>query len=296
MNAAESTCPACHKVFTHTGLSQHLAKTRRSGCRAVYAAFQPQSSFGSSPYAQTLLTSTANSISAGYPGWSFGSKHPSGHDGISPDSLAFSPLGIESTMTVNMDDRKVAFHRFMPYTKPATAMDVGDVGNGADANDRAVDEADNSVDGDGTSDTADTTDANVLEILTQIQTNDVLDLESTAPNPEHIPSAESESPPENLANPVEPSSADTHPEEVVEHFAHGKPGAPINDLQGSSIYESSQEGLGEDVWTPFQSEIEWDFAHWAKSNRLSSSALADLLAIPDVRLFFFLLYSVAKCS
>jgi len=166
-------------------------------------------------------------------------------------------------------------------------MNVGDAGNSANANSQADDRANNSMDGDHTPNTTDIMDANVLDIITRIQTNELLDLESNGPDPEQIPSAELESPPEDLANPVEPSSVHTHPEEVVERFAHGKPGAPMDGLQGCSIYDSSREGLGGTIWAPFQSEIEWDFAHWAKLNRLSSSALADLLAIPDVRPFFF---------
>jgi len=153
------------------------------------------------------------------------------------------------------------------------------------------------VDGDNTPDTADIMDANMLDTITQIQTNKLLDLESNGPDPEQILLAELVSPPEDLANLVEPSSIHTHPEEVIECFAHGKPSAPMDGLQGSSIYNSSREGLGSSIWAPFQSEIEWDFAHWAKSNRLSSSALADLLAIPNVCPFFFfitLLLNVVK--
>ena len=174
-------------------------------------------------------------------------------------------------------------------------MNVSNASNNAD--DRANDEADESVDGDGTPDNADTIDADVLDILTQIQTNTFLDLESTASdNPEQIPSAELESPPKSLTNLLEPSSGDTHPEELVECFPYGQPGAPINDLQGSPAYKSSPEVLGGDVWAPFQSKCEWDFAHWAKTNRVSSSALAKLLAISDVCPFFFFFYSVAKSS
>ena len=166
-------------------------------------------------------------------------------------------------------------------------MNVGDASNNAD--DRANDEADESVDGDGTPDNADTIDADVLDILTQIQTNEFLDLELTASdNPEQIPSAESESPPEDLPNPLEPGSSDMQPLVVIERFPHGNAGAPIDGMQGYSIYESSQGALDGSVWAPFQSESDWRIAHWAKTNKLSSSALSDLFAIPDVRptLFF----------
>jgi len=132
-------------------------------------------------------------------------------------------------------------------------------------------------------DTADILDADVLEIITQIQTNKFLDLESTVPDPEQFLLAESESPPKHLANPVEPSNADT---EVVERFPYGKPGVPVNDLQGSSTHELRQDMLGGSIWEPFQSECDWDLAYWAKMNKLSSSALADLLVIPNVCPFF----------
>lgn len=36
MNAAQIRCPGCKKFFTINGYSQHVAKTRRVGCRAVH--------------------------------------------------------------------------------------------------------------------------------------------------------------------------------------------------------------------------------------------------------------------
>jgi len=73
----------------------------------MYAALQPQSMLRSSPYKQTLLTSTANSTLAGYPDRSFGSEHPSGHDRTSYDLPAPLPFDV---MTGNTDDCKLAFH------------------------------------------------------------------------------------------------------------------------------------------------------------------------------------------
>jgi len=166
-------------------------------------------------------------------------------------------------------------------------MNVSDASNSAD--DQADNEANNSVDGDGMPDATDTLDADVLEIITQIQTNKFLNLELTVPNPEQFPSAKSESPSEHLANLVEPSSADM---EVVEQFPYGKPSVLVNDLQGSSAYKPRQDTLAGSIWEPFQSECNWDFAYWAKTNKLSLLALADLLVIPNVRLFFFFFFMV----
>jgi len=170
-------------------------------------------------------------------------------------------------------------------------MNVDNSSNNAD------DQANNiTADGDAMPDTADmtnmadTTDANVFETITQAHTGRFLDSDSTVPNPEQRPSAESESPPESALNPLEqPSRPDARSQVVVQRFRRGNPGAPINGTQGSPVYESSQEALGA-VWAPFQSECDWNVAHWAKMNGPSATALTGLLAIPNVRHSSFLLY------
>lgn len=312
MDTTKFTCPGCHKVYSHHGLSLHIAKTSRSLCLAAFAASQPQSLPGSFPHEQALLTLTANPAPWSHPDQSFGSEHPSGDDGTPSDLPAFSAFGIT---TGSMDDCKLAFHRPMPYAKPITAMDLGDASNSPDeqdddrategmsdttdddrANEGMSDTTDNnqgydndSVDGDDMADTADATDANVLEIITRIQADVFLGSNSTAPHPsEQILSAESDPPPEILHNPVGPNPR-IHPEEVtlVERFPHGNPGAPIDDFQGPSMCES-QEMLGGSIWAPFQSQCDWDFARWAKMKGPTSSGLADLFAIPNVRLLFLL--------
>ena len=284
----------------------------------MHAASLPQSLGGSSLHEQVLLTLTLNSTLQSHPDPFFGREYPSGHDGIPYDLPDLLLLGLEFVITENMGDGKSALHRSGPYTKPATDMSVdyasfstnnqanhtvdGDgAPNMADIMDTdmfetsANNQANYTTDGDGTPDAANMTDTDVFEILAQTQTSRLLISDSTVPNPEQIPSAELESPPEGLPNLLERSSPDAHPLVVIKHFPHGNPGAPIEAIQGSSIYESSQEGLGGSVWAPFQSECDWHFAYWAKMNKLSSSALTDLLAIPNVRLPFFHC-CVAQCS
>lgn len=198
-------------------------------------------------------------------------------------------------------------HRSGPYTKPTTAVSVGDASNSADdqanhtvdgddlhdvadnADDQANDQANHTADDNGAPDTADMTDADILEVLTQTETSRFLESNSTARIPEQTPSADSELPPENLSNPLEQSSPDPSPQVVVERFPYGNPGAPIDGMQGSTIYELSQEAFGGSVWAPFQSQCDWDVAHWAKMKGPGSSAVTDLLAIPNVRPLFFLL-------
>ena len=206
-------------------------------------------------------------------------------------------------------------------------MNVDDASNRADdqadnqasdsADDQADDQTSDTMDNDGAPDTADMTDADVFETIVQGQTPRFPDLESTVPDPEQIPSADSESPSENenpsipveassfetyhevvasaelesppeyQFNPVEASSSDAHPEVFVKRFPHGNPGAPIDNTQGPSVYESNQDAFGGSVWAPFQSKCDWDFAHWAKMNGSSASSLSGLLEIPNVRPFFF---------
>ncbi len=200
-----------------------------------------------------------------------------------------SPSQMEIWMTVSL-----YLHRSGPYTKPTTAVIVDDASNSADdqanhiadgdgapnASDNADDQANQTADDNGALDTADMTDADVLDVLMQTLTSGFLESNSTARIPEQTPSAESESPPETPPNPLEQSSPDT--QVVVERFPYGKPGAPIDGIQGSTIYEMSQEAFGGSVWAPFQSQCDWDVAHWAKMKGPSSKAVTDLLAIPNV--------------
>ncbi|KAF8272272.1 hypothetical protein EI94DRAFT_1862395 [Lactarius quietus] len=51
---------------------------------------------------------------------------------------------------------------------------------------------------------------------------------------------------------------------------------------GSHIYHTSQEAFKLSIWAPFHSQCDWEIACWAKMCGPTSSALADLLAIPEV--------------
>ena len=151
-----------------------------------------------------------------------------------------------------------------------------------DASNSTNEDLNNTTDGDNAPDTTDTMDANAFEIMTHAQTSRILNLDLTISNPEQILSVESDPPPENLHDPVEPSGPDVCTQVVIEHFPHGNPGAPINSVQGSSIYEQSWEAFHKSVWALFQTKCNWDVAYWAKMDGPSSSALTWLLAIPNV--------------
>ena len=72
------------------------------------------------------------------------------------------------------------------------------------ASNNANDRANGIADDDGAPDTADVTDTDAFEIMTQ--TNTFLDLDSTEPNPEQNPLAESELPPEDLLERSDPNT------------------------------------------------------------------------------------------
>ncbi|KAI9450477.1 hypothetical protein BJY52DRAFT_1125915 [Lactarius psammicola] len=64
----------------------------------------------------------------------------------------------------------------------------------------------------------------------------------------------------------------------------GQAGAPIPNMGRSTPgYEQLQEKLGLDnIWTPFQSQCDWEFARWAKNRGPTSTAVGELLAIDGV--------------
>ncbi len=70
----------------------------------------------------------------------------------------------------------------------------------------------------------------------------------------------------------------------VEDFPLGSAGAPISDMsQSMPGYQALQDDLGLDnIWYPFQSQCDWDFARWTKNRGPSSTAVTELLAIDGV--------------
>ncbi|KAH8986784.1 hypothetical protein EDB86DRAFT_3082630 [Lactarius hatsudake] len=123
---------------------------------------------------------------------------------------------------------------------------------------------------------ADTADADLLETLVQefnCSTNDGQGLSASPDQPAQPYS--SGSPPSGLALPLhsEPSNMNG-PRLVVDCFPHGSPGAPIpGTVQGSHVYQSSEETFKSSVWAPFRSQSDWEIACWAKMRGPTSSVL-----------------------
>jgi hypothetical protein len=70
---------------------------------------------------------------------------------------------------------------------------------------------------------------------------------------------------------------------IVDHFPSDAAGAPIPGIPWEcSLYEMCQARLLGSEWAPFQSQHDWEFARWVKSTGVTSTAVSNLLAIPEV--------------
>jgi Plavaka transposase len=137
------------------------------------------------------------------------------------------------------------------------------------------------VDADDLTDVADLTDADVYE---QISNNMIV-------YPEQEPSVEVPAQPCSNESPVPPPTppiqrdggdSPPHLELTVAPFQQGSAGALVPDApQGSLLYRVTQQVLGSSNWAPFQSQCDWEFARWAKMCGPTSSAVTELLAIPE---------------
>jgi hypothetical protein len=139
-------------------------------------------------------------------------------------------------------------------------------------------------------DPADATDADLLEALANnhsapANTEQDHPVEAQSQDP-LAPQPDEPWPPAPPPTQPDADSLDAPPEFVVDHFPHGSPGTQIPDApQGSSLYQSSREAFGASVWAPFHSQCDWEIAHWAKMCGPTSSAMEELLAIPEVRAY-----------
>jgi hypothetical protein len=89
--------------------------------------------------------------------------------------------------------------------------------------------------------------------------------------------------PEEESVQIDAEILDTPSTVVIEEFTSGSPGAPIPDKpQGSSAYASHQDALADSIWAPFKSQRDWAIARWAKMCGPTSTAVTELLAIPEV--------------
>jgi hypothetical protein len=95
------------------------------------------------------------------------------------------------------------------------------------------------------------------------------------------------SPPEHQLDDMETGNSEITSEVVIDRFPSPCAGAPIPDMSHGSSANVPLQGVEDSVWSPFISQCDWLFAHWAKMHSLSLSAVSDLLAIPEVCAYLF---------
>jgi hypothetical protein len=81
----------------------------------------------------------------------------------------------------------------------------------------------------------------------------------------------------------EASDLDPMPTVFIKHFPSGRPGAPTSVPPHHSTAGSGVTRPGNSIWAPFGSQRDWAVARWVKTNRITSSAFSEFLAIPEVR-------------
>ena len=131
-----------------------------------------------------------------------------------------------------------------------------------------------------TPDPADIADADAFEELAQNGRN----FATTTPDQLTInESPDTPDAPERLPNDSEAGNTEAAPAVVVDHFPFASAGAPLHGMpHGNPIYDSQQGADGDSIWSPFTSQCDWLFARWAKMRGPTSSAVTELLAIPEV--------------
>jgi hypothetical protein len=129
-------------------------------------------------------------------------------------------------------------------------------------------------------DPADAIDAEAFGMLTRVPPSTLLGQESVI---ERRPSSDLDDPGQPAIR-IDGEQSRAAPTVIIDQFPFGSPGAPITGPdEGSSPNESSPDAPEEPMWAPFHSQRDWEVAYWAKMRGLTSSAVTDLLAIPEVR-------------
>ena len=146
---------------------------------------------------------------------------------------------------------------------------------------------------DHTGDPIDATDANTFEILSQEQAQDH-SFHPVTPECGLSSGPRLSTPP--LDNPIEPNpkvcNSETRPTVFIKSFPCGHPGTPVTGTSQTSPFESAHNGLGNSEWAPFESQCDWKIVRWAKMEGPTSTALMELLAIPEVWEYSQTFYSI----
>jgi hypothetical protein len=133
----------------------------------------------------------------------------------------------------------------------------------------------------GYDDPADVTDADVFHDLLCTANHNRATHDDTQGTPEDA----TQHGPTELDDQTNTADLETESTIVIDKFPFGSPGMPIPGmLQGSSAYKTLQSTHvdADTSWAPFSSQLDWEIARWAKMRSQSSTAVTELLAIPEV--------------
>lgn len=260
-------CQGCNKVFSYHGLTLHIAKTERPLCRAVNAALQTPTILQSFAIAGHPLVPDLNPVPPGPSGAFLG-------NGTSP----VSGVRQSSCEIAGADHGNVLW----PCRDSSTNTYISD-DNMNDPEDgiNGVLDPEDSINGIlDTVDAADSLDADAYEHLTDgVTVSNVVIPEGVPP----IEQGEAEQPPPDPLIQVDEPNSEPMSELVITHFPTGSPGAPIPDVnQGSTMHQARRAAPDSSNWAPFCSKLDWEIACWAKTRGPTSSALTELLGIPEV--------------
>ena len=135
-------------------------------------------------------------------------------------------------------------------------------------------------------DATDATDADLLDVLSKdhpttanLEQDDPIEAQTLA----RVASIEPAPTPPRYPIQPEIDSSGAAPEVFAKRFPLGNAGTPLPGVdRQSTMYESSRVAFGASTWALFHSQCDWEIAHWAKMRGPSSSAMEELLAIPEV--------------
>jgi hypothetical protein len=259
-------CTNCRRFFRHTGFTLHGLRTSNQQCREAYQK----------AIADQLLHNVEGL-----------SDVDSVHEDDNEDGEAalMSDLGGNEAQALGVDDDRLDFdwtendHHLQWFADDIDA-DHFDADHSNDNRSNAANHPDTDSD----------TDSDMEELDVGIPawpTNDadIVALDVEVPQAQ-FPSAEPElaegRPLEgepDLPNYPTPHDADV----VIEQFTEGRAGAPV-DNRGVPAHIKYQNKVNnpDNIFEPFNSKLDWEFAQWAKTQGSSSSAVTDLLSIEGV--------------
>ena len=141
-------------------------------------------------------------------------------------------------------------------------------------------------------DESDSEDSDADEEVNQSADADLLPLDVTAhPIHRHNTDEPVDEPVDNMDGPQADDQQPQLHDVFKQRFTRGRAGAPV-DKSGMSADQHYQSELtpnsSDNIYAPFASKLDWEFAKWAKSCGISSTALTDLLNIEGVRLSYAL--------